>query len=970
MLRALRFLCTSAVLFSSLGAIGAAQTFALKNGIASAGLGPRGLTSVTDVASGTRIEIAADEWSITIGERTLRSEDGTPAVRRTGDNEVVYDYDLSPYRIQAVYNINPGWTFVSKQLRVVSAPDNSFSVNAVVPWILKLSTPVQSDFVPSVYVPQFGATLEQSRKSLPGKDYGDFLRFGDGKGAFLAVQNPFLDVHRDGEAITISYKPEMEWQPSWSAFASDIACIGAYPLTGIRNAREMVKEWHLAPPATASDGMDKAEVEAFTACVRAFLIHPAPDPISVLVGWTLNDYQIDVGTTAGKEEYERIIDTAAQLGIETLLYAPGNSQTAVRTESADTWGWEYVLWLGMGQRIRKNKWNPEKDPIPDSVSEMLDHAKQKHIGLLAYVYPSIPYEKDPSWIVQGGPGEHGESLTDPQVKYATLASRSLQDYLIENLIAFKRRTGIAGYSFDYGFLNVPGSSSYAQWYGLRRVMETLRKEFPSIVIDGRQTYQVYGPWIWLAGSYPHPTGTDEQPESFKPFPDLHFDRVSADRVRFVNYWYRNYQFAPEEVIPGYATHQTERSRNLPAVNGKRPEPEMMYSRYKPRDWDYLGYRFSFLSSIATGGWNNVVDMIPARDPEEWRHFPDADKAWIRDWLKWTIQNKEYLRHTRTILEQPALGHVDGTSAIVGDHGFLFLFNPNYKQFPADVVLDESIGLTSGEHYLLKELYPFAGRVLGRAQTGTWSRGDGVHLVLDGTSATVFEIFPASESEHPIVFNATADSTDTVPSAALRGTALSLAHVAGEPGTTQTIGVLLPGDARVSTVTVNGSPQRFTQNGRYLEAQVRFDGDRFGQAEEVSVTRGAEGELEGGFSIPQRILDQLAARKAAWPIPWTEEDCESTWLAPERLLLFLQAADAKDTAAVTATLDDKPLEFRAAYSAGRVEPATFVGFYADLSRMSAGARHTIKVHISGLDLAQVQGIFFDNVEPQLTESIRP
>jgi hypothetical protein len=141
---------------------------------------------------------------------------------------------------------------------------------------------------------------------------------------------------------------------------------------------------------------------------------------------------------------------------------------------------------------------------------------------------------------------------------------------------------------------------------------------------------MYRPWSWLAGSYPHPTGTDEEPESFKPYPDLHFDRVSADRARFVNYWYRNYQFAPEEVIPGYATHQTERSRNLPAIDRHRPAAEMIYTRYRPRDWDYLGYRYSFFSAIATGGWNIVVDMIPARDPEEARHFSAADEAWIHN----------------------------------------------------------------------------------------------------------------------------------------------------------------------------------------------------------------------------------------------------------------------------------------------------------------------------------------------------
>jgi hypothetical protein len=957
-------------LLSGFCVVASAQTVELRSAIAKAELGPRGLMSVTDTASGARIDLSADEWSIALNGRALRSEDAKPVLRKSTEDEVVYEYDLPPYRVQVSYRMKPGWAFVSKQLRVAAAPAQSFTVDRVVPWELKSRTPVQSDFVPSVYVPQFGASLEQSRKSLPGKDYGAFLRLDGGRGAFLTVQNPFLAVQREGDSVSISYEPEMEWQSSWGEFTSDIACMGAYRLTGTRNPKEMVTEWHVVAADLPADGMDKAEVEAFTACVREFLIEPAPAPISVLVGWTLNDYQIDAGTAEGREEYKRIIDTAAELGIQTLLYAPGNSKTAERTKSVDTWSWEYVLWLGMGQQIRKDQWQPATDPIPPSVSEMLDYAKQKHVGLLAYVYPSIPYEKDSSWIVQGGPGMHGESFTDPKAKYATLSSRRLQDYLIEKLIAFKKRAGVAGYSFDYAFLNVPGSSSYAQWYGWRRVIETIRKEFPSIVIDGRQSYQVYGPWSWLAGSYPHPTGTDEQPESFKPYPDLHFDRVSADRTRFVNYWYKNYQFAPQEVIPGYATHQTERSRNLPAVDGRRPQAEMMYTRYRARDWDYLGYKYSFLSSIATGGWNNVVDMIPARDPEELKNFSAADKAWIGDWLKWTVENKEYLRHTRTILQQPAMGHVDGTAAIVGDHGFLFLFNPNYKQLSADLVLDESIGLTAGQSYLLKEIYPFAGRVLGKAQSGVWDRGDRVHLALDGTSATVLEVTPAGDVKDPIVFNAAAVSDQAPPRAELSGTSLSITHVAGQPGSTQSIGVLLRGDIRVSSVKVNGKPQAFTRTGAYVEAQVRFDGECFAQAQEVALSPRQDGDLEGSFAVPQRILDQLGARKRAWPVPWTREDYESTWLVPERLLLFVQAADGNDSASLTATLDDKALAFQPAYSSSRIDAASFVGFYTDLSRIAPGVRHTIKLHISGIGPAQLQGIFFDNVEPQLTESMRP
>jgi len=181
---------------------------------------------------------------------------------------------------------------------------------------------------------------------------------------------------------------------------------------------------------------------------------------------------------------------------------------------------------------------------------------------------------------------------------------------------------------------------------------------------------------------------------------------------------------------------------------------------------------------------------------------------------------------------------------------------------------------------------------------------------------------------------------------------------------------LPNDAHVSHVSVNGKTPHLTQTGRYVEVQVHFDGDCFGHAQEVARTSTSDGALEGNFTVPQRIFDQLEARKKAWPIPWTKEDYESTCLAPERLLLFLQAADATDAATVTATLDDKPLAFQPAYSAGPVDSPTFVGFYADLSRNAPGPRHTIRLRVSGIDPAQLQGAFFDNVEPELTESILP
>src|SRR5262249_3965871 len=155
--------------------------------------------------------------------------------------------------------------------------------------------------------------------------------------------------------------------------------------------------------------------------------------------------------------------------------------------------------------------------------------------------------------------------------------------------------------------------------------------------------------------------------------------------------YRMYDFAPSELVPGYMTHQTPRNDDTGRMPERRTEDRgTMLSAFRSRDWDYLGWKYSVLSSIATGGWNNVINMIPARGSEEARAFSAADRQWFRGWIDWTDEHKDFLRHTRPILGAPALGRIDGTSAIVGNHGFVFLFNPNARRLSADVVLDESI----------------------------------------------------------------------------------------------------------------------------------------------------------------------------------------------------------------------------------------------------------------------------------------
>lgn len=905
--------------------------------------GPRGLTAI--VAGGHTYRFPSDDFTLAVSGQSFDSRALPSPARTISKDTVTYAWTAGDYRLQVTYELRPEWAFVSKQIAIASAPSPGYRVEDVQLFNATLGEPIRD-----VYVPK------SPRPSLQTGDYGGALRLDGARGLLAVVQNPFLEFARDGQAFSIRYRPAIDWRMEYGPFVSDRGLLAPYALTGRVNPDRMIPEWRLAPDQSIGPGMDDAEIEAFTGMVRAFLLYKPEKPLTLMVGWCANDYQIDIALPEGRAEYTRIIDRAAELGADHLLFAPSNSALSRREESRDDWSWEHTLWLGLGQKIRKGEWDPRRDDVPPSVRELRDYAAAKGVKLVAYVYPVVPFSQNPEWLVS--------APKSPDRKYASLGVRALQDWLIDQLVAFQKTTGIGGYAFDHTFLAYEGTSRYAQWAGWRRVMEELRRQLPGIAIDGRQAYHLYGPWSWLAGSYPHPTWSDEQPESFVPFPDLHFDRVSANRQRFTAYRYRIHDFAPSEIVPGFANHQTSRSDDT----GRMPERQTedrgrVLLPIRERDWDYLGWRYSLLSSIATAGWNNVLNMIPARDLEEYRNFSAADRRWFRGWLDWTDANKEVLRHTRQILGAPALGKIDGTSAVVNNRGVIFLFNPNARRLDAELTLDESVGMSrppGHSAYVLYEVYPVEGR-----QRGRYAFGDRVSLPMDGGSAAVFELRAApSPTSGPLVIN--------VPGTAIVSNhELRLSGVRGEVGTTVDARVHLQAGARVTTAIVNGQPIPAARvDGNVVTIPLRFEGVPFRQYQPIVEydAKATGGRIEGTFTIPARVFAQLAARRKAWPIPWTAEDFRTTWLVPERLLLFVQIAEPDARWEARLTIDGRTVELKKAYSAVRAVPRTFVGFYADLSTLQADTPHRFELELPALKPGQLQGVYFENVEPEYTSKV--
>jgi len=943
-LPALAFLCLAA-LFLSAAVPAAAEDMALDNGKIRAEFNDRGLVSLGAPKTGRTLTFSADPSSVTIDGAAVDIDSLGPAEIETTPAKIAYRYTRDPYTFDVIYELKPAWDFLTKQIVVTSARSRVFRVQEVKPLAASLGLLVADEL------------------KLAGGSYGALCRFAAAGGlpavpawgVFFLLQNPFMAWTREGRDVAVSYAPDLDWSRDYGAFASDRLCLGLYELSGTRFPAKAIPEWKFVADydklLKESPTIDANEVEALTGCVRAFLLYYPGRGVRVHIPWCENDYQIDVGTPEGVEEYKRIMDGAAELGVTHLLYTPANSELSRLEDNADAWGWENVLWLGLGQKIRKGEWDPRRDDVPAGLKSMLDYAASKNLKLMAYAYPSLPFLQKPEWTAWAGKDVGGYAGADTGL-------RSFQDWWLDKLTGFMRKTGAAGFSFDHWWIAYDkASSKYAQWYGCRRILESLRREAFDVVVDGRQQYQNFGPWTWLAGSYPHPTLTDEQPESFKAFPDLHTDRVSANRQRFAAWTYRVERFAPPEIMPGFITHQSERTDE---------KGVMRRDHFRPKDWDYLGWKFSLLSSIATAPFHHVVNFIPARDAEEFAALSGDDKAWFRKWLDWADENARFLHALRPIIGPPMAGRVDGTAAVVEDRGIVFLFNPNPGRKEARFKLDASIGLVKGERFMIKELYPEEGRLIASSE-GLWAYGSEAVLPIAGREAAVLEVFPApAEIEEPVLFNVRGEIS-------LKAGRLVLTDVTAEVGTTHRLLVLLPKDARVRALSVNGVSHPFKVDEDRVAANVRFAGRAFGRSQSI-------GEVPAGFTggtfkarvtVPARVFAQLAERKKAWPVTYTEDDLRAPWLGPWRLLLHLPIAEGTDAMDVSLKVNGVPVEVLRAYNSvyPQSPERTFIGHYADVSRLRPDSPCDIEVGLPTLEPGRFQGVFFENVETEYTRRLQ-
>ena len=237
--------------------------------------------------------------------------------------------------------------------------------------------------------------------------------------------------------------------------------------------------------------------------------------------------------------------------------------------------------------------------------------------------------------------------------------------------------------------------------------------------------------------------------------------------------------------------------------------------------------------------------------------------------------------------------------------------------------------------------------------------------MDGQSALVVEVLPATDARSPLLFGAPGSATVDA------GGVLHLTGVSGEVGTSTDLLVVLGQPNPIATLRVNDQPTRFSQTGNIVRATAQFAGILFHHAQQIGGVDPAfaGGHIAADVTIPSRVFEQLQARTREWPIQPTPEELRATWLAPERLLLHVQIAEPDDRWEARLTIDAQPVQLQKAYTAIPPEKSTFVGFYADLSRLSPDEPHRIELELPALSPGQFQGLFLDNVETEYTARTR-
>lgn len=921
--------------------------------------------------------------------------------------EATFVYKRDGFELELRYTLEEDNNFLQKQVSITGPEKQQFVVKSVVMGSM-LTNPEFKEVIPYYVILECPFAM--------------FLR-GDEGGFFLGMEYPFFTMTHQKGRVQIAFDPNVVVKPG-ERFTTEKEFLGVAKLEGRVIGHFLPKKTGWAgrkdvPPNPEYVPLDWGEVRAVQSMTWK-LLPPMLDGYQVVLdaGWAMlpNLYfsstcgraQYNQGFAAayrspkGVEEWCHAIDIAAQLGIEV---------------ASNLGGW-YPYDLHYSEEAA------EGFDVNEDAQRVLDYARSKGVKLGFYTGGGeplcdlfrissdlnfLPEKKD--WKVLDASGQPFRNLhrletikgrgwwdaaPDKAGEINCIANKPFADWYLDVQDATIKKYGLGFWSWDWrtgpgtmkdwqvGYIkcyseehgHLPGDCTYNQWKNAMYVLRGLKERNPDVWIQTYWGHKRYGPWfLRYIDTHENVYELGPQNRDFI-FPTIHLTQQYADAIRFQCWWNQNLRFLPPwKNYSFFSCWTTCRiARQFRSVTWDR---QAGFSRCIPywksleeievpsrREYlDEMSWRYGLLSAIAMGG-ALVNDILP--EPEEHPEF----FAFFKKWVNWARENNRYLQTIRSIFGAPEIGAVDGYAHVIGDRGFLFLFNPNARKKQVTISLDESIDLKTQGLSMVVELYPQEGRAILGPENGFFPYGSELKLTIPASQAVVLEIKPKDE-EHKLF--------GVAGEVRVEENRVLVSSVQGEEGTEAKLWVKVENPQEISEFLVNEQPVPFQVEIGMLKTLLRFAGepitreldnwetDKHGRVHVENLQAMSEVTFSKTFFVPDKIRKILAKGHSAKASMQCEGSTPgpSPWGDMNRFIISIPLSGAypsltEAAGKVEAKLNGQPVS---------VQAFGEYCYYLDLTEIIRyGENNTLKLRFERLKPEQFLGPYIENLPVQMTDRL--
>lgn len=638
-----------------------------------------GIISISNLSSGESHAVKSDNCRIETDRGPIDLGAARWTVTSTRRNSCSFVTDAGGIEVKRVYAIHPERGYFDRSLTLTNNSGSDVVLKHITGVDLQFAEPfISADF--------------HTDNTTYANSVNVFLRAPRGT-LCVGLKYPYFKSQSTITHTALVYEPNYRIKPGETLELPAMFC-AACKRTGYK-CRKQLDTIQPRILTKTQEIMDVAEVEAMQRVVGDYVTQePLPAPgyvIALDAWWALNSLDTKMGEKE-VQSYAGVVDKVKKAGcIDLLLPA--------------------ACWIGLQQFGHES---PEISAIGDDavfpvnpyVRTVLDRIKSA--GLLTACYcqgniSQVGYRADkPEWKIQPGSG------------YNCHANPAYEGWFFRLICNTIDTCGLSRFSWDYDWMlqhpvcndtshgHEPGNVEFAQYKNVTSTVQRLRKRYPNIQLCAFWGLKEGNPWS-LKGISSQENLYENASPAYLP-PDL----SCADDQRFQHWYNHNYRF-----LPTYT--------NMAQINFKK---------------DHKGNLYSVMSALSSSTHASMCDWVDFSSQEE------ADKIFgpLRYWKKWASGHYAYLSNCVDLFGQPCRkGGIDGTAHILGDRGFIFVFNPTAEAHWGSIPLNGLIGVEKGARYSLDEIST------GNAKRmGVYGRGDQFQFQILPDSAMLIELKPSDE----------------------------------------------------------------------------------------------------------------------------------------------------------------------------------------------------------------------------------